>query len=105
MIQFKHKLLLLFNRIFTFNIMCKVLIIFTVGLISRIFVNAYYDINVFADFLHPVSVAYYFVMSVFITMLHEFANFNCLPTFSLLFSNLNSFIFNNFSMGKLFSIT
>ena len=39
--------------------------IFIIGLIGRYFINIVWDINVFADFLHPISLSYYLFMSIF----------------------------------------
>lgn len=45
-VYFKLILLSVFNR----RTLYKVLIIFTIGFISRWFVNSFFDINVFLDF-------------------------------------------------------
>ena len=92
----------------------KIIIIFSVGLISRILVHHFFDINVFIDFLHPFSVAYYFVFASFIVFINElFSTFNLsiLPDFLQLFSRLptlssilSSLTFFKFDYFKLSSI-
>jgi len=44
----------------------KIIIIFSVGLLSRIIVNYIYSINVFTDYLNSISLIYFSFMSVFI---------------------------------------
>ena len=50
----------------------KVIIIFTVGFVSRILVNDYFGINVYFDCLHSVSLIYYALLSIFIVLVHEY---------------------------------
>lgn len=55
----------------TFNIrsICKILIIFVVGFISRFFVNYIFDTNVFKDFTSIVSLFYYSGFACFLYLL------------------------------------
>ena len=55
------KLTNVFNSI---NII-KILVIFSVGFISRIFIYHYLDINVFLDYTHSISILYYIGISSF----------------------------------------
>lgn len=50
----------------------KVFIIFVFGLTTRFLVNDFFSINVFSDYLHPISLLYYLFMSFFIACVHEF---------------------------------
>ncbi len=92
----------------------KIVIIFSVGLISRILVHHFLDINVFIDFLHPFSVAYYFVFASFIVFINElFSTFNLsifpdflelfsrIPKFSSLLSSLTFFKFDYFKLSSI----
>jgi len=74
----------LLSRIFTKSNVSKVLIIFTVGLISRIAIGFYYDVNVFREYYKTLSLIYYWSMAMFIVVLGElftYFNFNILPPF------------------------
>jgi hypothetical protein len=93
--NFKEKLSKLKNRLFSSylvkNIFTKVnfnkfLIIFTVGVISRAFVNNICGINVYIDFLNYISILYYIAFSVFIVIVHDVAShtgFSLIPVFVL----------------------
>jgi hypothetical protein len=82
----------------------KILTIFIVGFISRIFINYFYSINVFTEYLTFVSVIYYIFMSVFIFIVHELTNYF---SFSLIypFSFIN-WLINNFinTLGNIIKI-
>jgi len=93
--NFKEKLSKLKNRLFSSylvkNIFTKVnfskfLIIFTVGVISRAFVNNICGINVYVDFLHYISILYYIAFSIFIVVVHDIASstgFSLISVFKL----------------------
>jgi hypothetical protein len=95
----KEKLSKLKNRLFNSylvkNIFTKVnvnkfLIIFTVGIISRAFVNNICGINVYVDFLHFISILYYIAFSLFIVVVHDLASyteFSLISVFRLDFFN------------------
>jgi hypothetical protein len=65
----------LVKKIFTKVNLYKFLIIFTVGIISRAFVNYFGGVNVFIDFLHYISLLYYITFSMFIVLVHDFLNY------------------------------
>ena len=98
--KFLHIFYNIIKRIFTRDNLCKIFVIFVFGFVSRLLINSYFDINVFIEFLNPISVLYYMFFSSFIVMIHEFINFNSLPSFSFLFKRLNSYIINNFTTLK-----
>ena len=81
----------LLARIFTKINFSKIIIIFTVGLISRIFIGFYYDINVFIEYYKSISLIYYSVMAIFIVTLGELFNY-----FNL--SIIPSFIFDYYNV-------
>jgi len=65
----------------------KVIIIFIFGLVSRVLVGHFYSVNVYLDYLSPVSILYYVFMSAFIVLVHEFIdyfNFSLVPLFSFI---------------------
>ena len=49
----------------------KVLVIFVVGLVSRVLVNNFWDVNVFVDYLNTISLTYYGFMSIFVVLVNE----------------------------------
>jgi hypothetical protein len=49
----------------------KVFLIFTVGFISRMFINYCYNINVFEDYTNIISLIYYTLFSCFIVYIKE----------------------------------
>ena len=68
-----------FISLFTLRNIVKVSIIFSVGLFSRFLVNYFFDINVFSEFTHYISLVYYFFFSSFIVYIDYFVssiNFN-----------------------------
>jgi hypothetical protein len=50
----------------------RILVIFVVGLVSRCLVNYVYDINVFKDYTHMISIVYYGFMACFTGLVYEF---------------------------------
>jgi len=55
-----------------------------VGILSRYFINEYFNINVFTEYLSIVSIAYYSLFATFIVFTHElfsFFNINIIPDF------------------------
>lgn len=92
----------------------KIIFIFFFGFISRIIINYLYNINVFIDYLHPFSIAYYFVFASFIVFINElFSTFNLsifpklgvcfsnIPKFSTLWSSLTFFNFEYFKLSSI----
>lgn len=72
----------------------KILTLFIIGFSSRLFVNNYFDINVFKDYTDIISIIYYFIFSSFIVSfdsLIEYLNF-----IKLFFINLKNKILNFF---------
>src|SRR5277367_3263335 len=81
------------SKVFTKKNANKAIIVFLVGFISRIFINNFYNVNVFSDYLNTISFAYYSGMSLFIVFIHEvviYFNLNVLPNFS--FSSIEKII-------------
>jgi hypothetical protein len=65
------------NQLFTPVNLSKIIIIFTIGILSRHLINTYFDINVFKDYLTLASLTYYSVFACFMTFIHElFSHFN-----------------------------
>jgi hypothetical protein len=97
----------LFSKVFTRNNGIKVIIVFLVGFISRIFVNHFYHVNVFLDYLNLISFAYYSCMSLFVVFIHEVVTYyelNIIPTFTKSFvGKALVFIKTDFSK-KLFNL-
>jgi len=74
----------LFSRIFTTKNLNKVLIIFILGFSFRVFIGYIYNINVFIEYLNPISILYYTLMSSLDIIVHEivrYFDFNFIPSF------------------------
>lgn len=91
--KFKNHL----TNILTKKNISKILIIFTVGLITRIIINNYFNINVFSSWSNIISLIYYLSMSsfiVFINHLIDFYNFSIIPSLEFLTpSNIAKILF------------
>jgi hypothetical protein len=80
----KFNLSILISKIFNISNLNKVIIIFTIGLISRIFIGHFYNLNVFSEYFHLISIVYYSFFSLFIVAVHEIINhfnINIIPSF------------------------
>lgn len=85
--------MLFFNKFFTTANFSKILVIFTVGLLSRYFINEYFNINVFTEYWSMVSVTFYSLFATFVVFIHEcftFFNVNIIPNFII---NILNYIF------------
>jgi hypothetical protein len=74
----------LLARIFTKSTLSKVIIIFTIGLSTRVLISFYYDVNVFIEYYKTISLIYYSIMAIFIVILGElftYLNLNIIPSF------------------------
>jgi len=63
-----------------------VLVIFVVGLVSRVLVNNFWDVNVFVDYLNSISLLYYGFMSIFVVLVNElfsYIDIKILPKISM----------------------
>jgi hypothetical protein len=83
----------LLAKIFTRSNLSKVIILFTIGLISRILIGFYYDVNVFREYYESISLTYYSIMAIFIVILGElftYFNLNIIPSFIFDYSTLTS---------------
>lgn len=71
---------LFFKSIFNIRTLYKILIIFTIGFISRYLVNNFFGVNVFIDFCSYISLIYYSLFSCFVIFIHELVDsFYILP--------------------------
>ena len=83
----------LFKRLFNKVTFTKVIIIFIVGLFSRVFINYFYGVNVFVEYTNLISFYYYGVMSFIIVFISEVVSYFELDIFAL-FGNLLFYIFS-----------
>jgi hypothetical protein len=65
----------LLNKIFNKSNLKKILIMFILGFISRIFINNMYNINILSDYLQQIFVIFYFFLSFFILFINEFFDY------------------------------
>ena len=75
----------------------KIFTIFIIGLVSRIFINNFFNINVFVEYNSLVSWLYYLTMSC-LTVIINSTEFSVIDTF---FNNLDSLTFSNIKKGIL----
>ena len=90
----------LWKRIFNRLNLSKVLVIFMVGFVTRVFINYVYDINVFVDYLNSISLGYYGFMAIFVVLVNElfsYIDLKLLPKISL-------DVFSISSIRKAFSV-
>ena len=85
--KFKFFSFALFNRILLFInrvTISKVIIIFTLGFISRVLINNIYNVNVFVEYTHTISLVYYTIMSLVIVLVSDlvaYFQFSLIPSF------------------------
>lgn len=65
----------LVKNVFTKVNFKKFITIFTVGVISRAFVNNICGINTHVDILQYISVLYFIALSIFIVVIHDVTNY------------------------------
>lgn len=97
-LSIQNKLPILLGKIFTKPNLNKVIIIFIVGFISRVFIVNIYNINVYFENLNTISILYYWCMSCFIVVVHELVNyfeFNIIPSYLLEHYSILMNIFKN----------
>src|SRR5882762_10945979 len=82
-----NNLSLLLSKVFNKPNINKILIIFLVGFISRIFINYIFDINVFVNCLSKISIFYFMSISMFTAVIHEVISYhiNIVPSFSFMY--------------------
>lgn len=77
------------KSIFNKKNLTKIVIIFTIGLSSRMIINNYFNINVFTDLFNSISLIYYFIFACVTVSVHYLVdNFN-LSLFPNIFQKLS----------------
>jgi len=67
---------------FNKKILIKTVILFTIGLSTRTFINHYYNINVFTDCFNGISIVYYLLLSYLIMFINNiFGDTNFISAF------------------------
>jgi hypothetical protein len=94
-LSIKNNFTVLFSRIFTRANLNKAIIIFIVGLITRILIGLNYNVNVFSDYFNSISITYYISFSFFIVLVHEIVPYFDIDIIPSHFTNLYSIIRNN----------
>lgn len=80
-------LTLCLTKFFTRTNLSKIIVIFSVGIISRYFINEYFSVNVFTEYLSLISITYYSLFATFVVFIHElfsFFNVNIIPNFIII---------------------
>ena len=62
------------SRYFFINIIIKVLIVFIIGFLSRIFINLYVGLDVFVDFSNMITISYYSCLTFISTFIYDIKN-------------------------------
>jgi hypothetical protein len=94
-LSIKNNLPVLLSKVFNRANLNKAIIIFIVGLITRIFIGLNYNINVFSDYFNSVSISYYISFSFFIVLVHELVPYFDIDIIPSFLTNLYSIIRNN----------
>jgi len=63
------------KNVFNLTNIIKILVIFSVGFISRIIIYYYLDINVFSEYTNNISILYYFGLSTFSVYFDQFFSY------------------------------
>jgi hypothetical protein len=82
----------LLNRIINKSNFNKVLIIFSVGFVSRVLVGCFFNVNVFLDYFNFIYILYYIFFSVFIVLVHEFVDYFSFSFSSIIYTSFVEFI-------------
>lgn len=80
-------LTLCLTKFFTRTNLSKIIVIFSVGILSRYFINEYFSVNVFTEYLSLISITYYSLFATFVVFIHElfsFFNVNIIPNFIII---------------------
>lgn len=92
------------TNVFNLTNIIKILVIFSVGFISRIIIYHYLDINVFSEYTNNISILYYFSLSTFSVYFDQLFSFQyCVPTNLELTNNKIKFFNNNSKDSILFT--
>jgi hypothetical protein len=87
--------------VFNFTNTIKILVIFSVGFISRMIIYHYLDINVFSDYINSISILYYFGLSTFSVYFDQFFSYQYSTPINAEPTNNKIKFFNNNSNGSL----
>jgi hypothetical protein len=74
-LSIQNKLPIILGKIFTKSNINKILIIFIVGFVFRIFIYYMYNINIFSYYLYQNLGRYYFIFAWISLIIHEFLNY------------------------------
>src|SRR4051812_4593897 len=86
------------GNIFNLTNIIKVLVIFLIGFISRIFIYHYLDVNVFLEYTHSISILYYSGLSSLLVYFDQLFFYQYNAPLNLELTNIKSF--NNYSKGN-----
>jgi len=85
------------TNLFNLTNIIKILVIFSVGFISRIIIYHYLDINVFSEYTNNVSILYYFGLSTFSVYFDQLFSFQYSAPINIELTNNKIKFFNNHS--------
>jgi hypothetical protein len=83
------------TNVFNLTNIIKILVIFSVGFISRIIIYHYLDINVFSEYTNNISILYYFSLSTFSVYFDQLFSFQYSTPINVELTNNKIKFFNN----------
>ena len=89
----------LLKNMFNLTNITKVLVIFSVGFLSRIIIYHYFNVNVFSDYTNYIFILYYFSMSSFLVYLDHIFSYQYNGPINIEPVNIKPF--DNYSKGSL----
>lgn len=89
------------TNVFNLTNIIKILIIFSVGFISRIIIYHYWDINVFSEYTNNISILYYFGLSTFSVYFDQLFSYQYSAPINVEPTNNKIKFFNNNSEGSI----
>lgn len=92
-----HKIRNGIGKVFNLDNILKVFTSFSIGLILRWFINDIFNVNVFIDYTHLLSVCYYIGMACIIIIINEWFSYINMPNINI--SNIPNIIISNISIG------
>jgi len=89
------------KNVFNLTNIIKILVIFSVGFISRMIIYHYLDINVFSDYINNISILYYFGLSTFSVYFDQLFSYQYSTPINVEPTNNKIKFFNNNSKGSI----
>jgi hypothetical protein len=92
-----HKIRNGIGKVFNLINILKVFTSFSIGLILSWFINYIFNVNVFIDYIHLLSICYYIGMACIIIIINEWFSYINIPNINI--TNIRNIIISNISVG------